>query len=107
MNSEVKDLESSTDDAFRLEVEGFFSKAGSKIDATAEGIGDADTTALGRAKSFQLALSEAGLAGITYSEEYGGAGLTDRHQEIFSGVASGWDSPTSPFQFRMECVYRC
>ena len=97
MNSEVKDSERSTDDVFRLEVEGFFSKAGSKIDAVAEGIGDADTTALDRAKSFQLALSEAGLAGITYSKEYGGAGLTDKQQEIFSEVASGWDSPTSPF----------
>ena len=97
MNSEVKESAGSTDDTFRLEVEGFFSKADSKIDTVAEGIGDADTTALDRAKSFQLALSEAGLAGITYSEEYGGAGLTDRHQEIFSGVASNWDSPTSPF----------
>ncbi len=97
MNSDVKHAESPTDDAFRLEVEDFFSQAGSKIDAIAEGIGDADTTALGRAKSFQLALSEAGLAGITYSKEYGGAGLTDQQQEIFNGVASGWDSPTSPF----------
>lgn len=97
MNSEVKESEGSTDDTFRLEVEGFFSKADSKINTITEGIGDADTTALDRAKSFQLALSEAGLAGITYSEEYGGAGLTDRHQEIFSDVASNWDSPTSPF----------
>ncbi|HJM36267.1 MAG TPA: acyl-CoA dehydrogenase family protein, partial [Acidimicrobiales bacterium] len=97
MNSEVKHSESPTDDAFRLEVEDFFSKVGSKIDAVAEGIGDADTTALGRAKSFQLALSEAGLAGITYSKEYGGAGLTDSQQEIFNGIASGWNSPTSPF----------
>ena len=97
MNSEIKDSENSTNDVFRLEVENFFSKAGSEIDATAEGIGDADTTALGRAKSFQLALSKAGLAGITYSKEYGGAGLTDKQQEIFSEVASGWDSPTSPF----------
>ncbi|HJP16618.1 MAG TPA: acyl-CoA dehydrogenase family protein [Acidimicrobiales bacterium] len=97
MNSEVKYSENSTDDVFRLEVEDFFSKAGSEIGAIAEGIGDADTTALGRAKSFQLALSKAGLAGITYSKEYGGAGLTDKQQEIFSEVASGWDSPTSPF----------
>ena len=97
MNSEVKHSESPADDAFRLEVEDFFSKVGSKIDSVAEGIGDADTTALGRAKSFQLALSEAGLAGITYSKEYGGAGLTDSQQEIFNGIASGWNSPTSPF----------
>ena len=97
MNSEVKHSENSTDDVFRLEVEDFFSKTDSKIDAIAEGIGDADTTALDRAKLFQLALSEAGLAGITYSKEYGGAGLTDKQQEIFSQVASGWDSPTSPF----------
>ena len=67
MNSEVKYSENSTDDVFRLEVEDFFSKAGSETEAIAEGIGDADTTALGRAKSFQLALSKAGLAGITYS----------------------------------------
>ena len=41
-------------------------------------------------------LSQAGLAGITFPEEYGGAGLSDTHQEIFNEVSANWRMPTSP-----------
>ena len=41
-------------------------------------------------------LSQAGLAGITFPEEYGGAGLSDTHQEIFNEVSASWHMPTSP-----------
>jgi alkylation response protein AidB-like acyl-CoA dehydrogenase len=42
---------------------------------------------LGAAKEFQGALAEAGLAGLAYAEEYGGAGLTLEHERIYRQVA--------------------
>jgi len=39
--------------------------------------------ALGEAKRFQKALADAGLAGLTYPLEYGGAGLTKEHERIW------------------------
>ena len=38
-------------------------------------------------KAFQGALAEAGLAGLTYPAEYGGAGLTQDHERIWREVA--------------------
>jgi alkylation response protein AidB-like acyl-CoA dehydrogenase len=42
---------------------------------------------LGAAKAFQGALAEAGLAGLTYAPEYGGAGLTLEHERIYRQVS--------------------
>jgi alkylation response protein AidB-like acyl-CoA dehydrogenase len=39
------------------------------------------------AKAFQGALAEAGLAGLAYDEEYGGAGLTLEHERIYRQVS--------------------
>ncbi len=38
---------------------------------------------LGAAQKFQKALADAGLAGLTYPSEYGGAGLTKAHERIW------------------------
>ena len=38
-------------------------------------------------RAFQAALAEAGLAGLTYAKEYGGAGLTLEHERIYRAVA--------------------
>ena len=38
-------------------------------------------------KAFQGALAEAGLAGLAYPREYGGAGLTLDHERIWREVA--------------------
>jgi alkylation response protein AidB-like acyl-CoA dehydrogenase len=43
---------------------------------------------------FQLALADAGLAGLTVPVEYGGAGLTKRHAEIFNEEAADYWLPT-------------
>jgi alkylation response protein AidB-like acyl-CoA dehydrogenase len=42
---------------------------------------------LSTARAFQGALAEAGLAGLTYPAEYGGAGLTHEHERIYRSVA--------------------
>jgi acyl-CoA dehydrogenase len=51
-----------------------------------------------RAKEFQKKLAEAGFAGITYPKEYGGAGLTPKHQAAFNAevAAGGYVLPTFP-----------
>jgi alkylation response protein AidB-like acyl-CoA dehydrogenase len=59
---------------------------------------EAEREQIGRCKTFQKALAEAGFAGITYPKEYGGAGLTRRHQAAFGAeVAAGnYVLPTFP-----------
>ena len=46
------------------------------------------------ARSFQAALAEAGLAGLTYDAEFGGAGLTLEHERIFRQVAQEFPAMT-------------
>ncbi len=46
------------------------------------------------AKEFQGKLAEAGLAGLTYAEEYGGAGLTLEHERIYRQVAQEFPAMT-------------
>jgi alkylation response protein AidB-like acyl-CoA dehydrogenase len=47
---------------------------------------------LSAVKQFQGALAEAGLAGLTYPVEYGGAGLTQDHERIWREVAQQYPS---------------
>jgi alkylation response protein AidB-like acyl-CoA dehydrogenase len=49
---------------------------------------------LGAARAFQGRLAEAGLAGIPYPSEYGGAGLTLEHERIFRQVAQEFPQMT-------------
>ena len=46
------------------------------------------------AREFQGKLAEAGLAGLPYSKEFGGAGLTLEHERIFRQVAQGFPQMT-------------
>lgn len=96
MSDTINELEGSEKDLFRSKIESFFSEQSTQTDQSQDGIGDADATSLDKAKSFQMDLSQAGLAGITFPEEYGGAGLSDTHQEIFNEVSAKWHMPTSP-----------
>ena len=86
--------------AFAARVESFLDEHCSRIDGPAiEGssrdpIGD--ETALAAARHFQGALADAGLAGLAYPAEYGGAGLTRRHQELFTRTAAAWRLPDGP-----------
>jgi alkylation response protein AidB-like acyl-CoA dehydrogenase len=48
-------------------------------------------------KAYQAALFDAGLAGISWPKEYGGAGLTMREQQIFNEVAAGFEIPQGLF----------
>jgi len=48
-------------------------------------------------KHFQAALAEAGLAGLTYPTEYGGAGLSSEHERIYREEASEFPFMASEF----------
>lgn len=49
------------------------------------------------AKTFQAALFDAGLAGITWPRAYGGQGLTAAEQQAFDEEAVEYELPTYPF----------
>jgi alkylation response protein AidB-like acyl-CoA dehydrogenase len=49
------------------------------------------------AKQFQAKLHDAGFAGITYPKEYGGQGLTSRHQAAYTAEAAAYALPTFVF----------
>ncbi len=51
---------------------------------------------IARCKEFQGKLAEAGLAGITFPKEYGGAGLTPQHQAAYNAEAASYVIPTFP-----------
>jgi alkylation response protein AidB-like acyl-CoA dehydrogenase len=48
-------------------------------------------------RRFQTALTEAGLAGLAYAKEYGGAGLTPEHERIYRQVAGGFPAMANEF----------
>jgi alkylation response protein AidB-like acyl-CoA dehydrogenase len=50
---------------------------------------------LAAAREFQGKLAEAGLAGLAYATEYGGAGLTSEHERIWRAVAQEFPAMTS------------
>jgi alkylation response protein AidB-like acyl-CoA dehydrogenase len=50
-----------------------------------------------RGKAFQNALSDAGLAALTYPVEAGGAGLDAAHQKVFDEESAGYDMPSRQF----------
>jgi alkylation response protein AidB-like acyl-CoA dehydrogenase len=52
---------------------------------------------LAAAKDFQARLFDAGLAGLTWPKEYGGAGLDNRHRRIFDEEAARYALPTGVF----------
>jgi len=63
-------------EAFRLKVRTFLEEHATGVDR-----GSSSTIEVG--KSYQRKLTEAGLAGLVYPKEYGGAGLTRAHDRIY------------------------
>lgn len=61
--------------------------------ADADGAGP--TTSIERARAFQHRLSAAGLAGLTWPKQFGGAGLPPEAQQVFQAVAADYELPTS------------
>jgi alkylation response protein AidB-like acyl-CoA dehydrogenase len=59
--------------------------------------GEARAVDVGAQQAFQAKLCDAGFAGITWPEEYGGQGLTNAEQIAFSEEARNFTLPVSAF----------
>jgi alkylation response protein AidB-like acyl-CoA dehydrogenase len=79
------------EEAFRREVLDFLGAALPPKGTTTQA--DGGVSGLARAVSFQRALADAGLAGITWPTEYGGRGLPGRFQRIFDREAKAFQVP--------------
>ena len=78
---------------FRLLCRNFLDEHATGIHLTEPDPRDKETIALN--KGFQGKLAEAGLAGLTYPKEYGGAGLTKEHETIWREVYSDYPDMTT------------
>ena len=75
-NSTIDDvLNPAEAEAFRIRVREF-------LEANAAGNARKSDSSVQIAKTYQSALVEAGLAGLVYGKEHGGAGLTRAHDRI-------------------------
>jgi alkylation response protein AidB-like acyl-CoA dehydrogenase len=83
------------EDAFRAKVQAFLQAHASPRTETQPGA--ESRTDLTQSKSFQSALYQASLAGLTWPREYGGQGLPGRYQTLYNNEAAQYDLPTGPF----------
>jgi alkylation response protein AidB-like acyl-CoA dehydrogenase len=65
--------------------------------STGDAGGEPGTAGIAEQKAFQAKLHDAGFAGITWPEEYGGQGLTNAEQIAFSEEARNFTLPASAF----------
>ena len=78
---------------FKLRCRTFLDEHATGIHLSAPDPRDKETIALN--KAFQGKLAEAGLAGLTYPKEYGGAGLTKEHETIWREIYSSYPDMTT------------
>ncbi|HEY6378179.1 MAG TPA: acyl-CoA dehydrogenase family protein [Candidatus Dormibacteraeota bacterium] len=72
--------------------------AGTRADPGRPLAEDSDAQArLARARACQRLLHDAGFAGITWPQEYGGQGLTNREQVVFNQEVGAYDLPLTPY----------
>jgi alkylation response protein AidB-like acyl-CoA dehydrogenase len=84
---------------FRARVRRFLDEHASRRSTGAEAenedpLNSPDEDGLKAAHSYQAALADAGLAGLTWPREYGGQGLSSRYQTIFNEEAADFDPPS-------------
>ena len=87
-----RELDHAEADAFRRRCIDFCEEHATGIDF--EGPDPRGEQALAAAKAFQKALFDAGLAGLTYPEQYGGQGLTKAHEKTWREVYAAYPDMT-------------
>ena len=80
-------------DEFRAKALAWLQQNAKPFDESSQGA----SATIEESKAFQKGLWEAGLAGITWPEEYGGQGLGTAEQLAFNEVAADFRMPVSPF----------
>jgi alkylation response protein AidB-like acyl-CoA dehydrogenase len=81
---------------FRARVRSWLERSARRRDSVSEDEQES-LAGLEVAKRFQAELFDAGLAGLTWPERYGGQGLTMEHQLAFNAEAEDYVLPTAPF----------
>jgi alkylation response protein AidB-like acyl-CoA dehydrogenase len=93
---------------FRQEVRSWLAVNGTRRVRTmlppAASVRDATEAEFAAARERQRLLAEAGLAGIPYPREYGGAGLTAAHQRVFDQEAADYDLGMEVFAVGLDLV---
>src|SRR5437868_6237048 len=100
MREEVLPDETPEETDFRLEVRKWLSGAGlapAAIGGLVSPWADHAEAAVVDARAFQRALHDAGYAGLSWPQRYGGGGRTPRHDYIFDQEAGRYELPTGVF----------
>ena len=92
--SDTDTLSPADADAFRQRCRGFLQEHATGI-STAARADDRGAAMMAAAKKFQQTLAAAGLAGLVYDKEYGGAGLTRAHDRIWREECANFPDMTS------------
>ena len=92
--SDTDTLTSAEADAFRQRCREFLQQHATGISSAARG-DDRGASMMAAAKKFQQALASAGLAGMVYDSQYGGAGLSRAHERIWREEYANFPDMTS------------
>jgi alkylation response protein AidB-like acyl-CoA dehydrogenase len=93
--SDTATLTDADAEAFRGRCRAFLDEHATGVSGAARASEDRGKALVDAAKTFQAALAEAGLAGIIYDPEYGGAGLTRAHERIWREEYARYPDMTS------------
>jgi alkylation response protein AidB-like acyl-CoA dehydrogenase len=93
--------DAAAEDAFRGRVHAFLDSRDLRrsVDepADARRDGGGESVVLDKARTYQAALYDAGLAALTWPKEYGGQGLAGRYQTMFNDESAGYALPVTVF----------
>ena len=94
-NTQTLDSPIQDEEPFRAAVLNFLEGNCERVNESESSLED-DPERVKECRNFQKELFNAGLAALPYSKEYGGAGLTKKHQELFDEIARDWRLPNGP-----------
>lgn len=94
-DTKIADISTEDEQSFREKVLDFLEKNCDRVGESESSLED-DPEGVDECRNFQQKLFDGGLAALSYSEKFGGAGLTKKHQEIFDQVARDWRLPNGP-----------
>lgn len=94
-DTKIADISTEDEQSFREKVLDFLEKNCDRVGESESSLED-DPERVDECRNFQQKLFDGGLAALSYSEKFGGAGLTKKHQEIFDQVARDWRLPNGP-----------